>query len=35
MNRRSGPGERFELRDEQRFAGLEDILVGEYRLRDR
>jgi hypothetical protein len=35
MDGRSGPGDRFELRDEQRYAGLEDILVGEYRLRDR
>ena len=32
-----GPGRAsdFELVAQQRYTGLEDILVGEYRLRDR
>lgn len=35
LERFDGPGDAFELRAEQRYAGLEDLLVGEYRLRDR
>jgi len=32
---RSGPGDAFALRDEQRWSGFEDMLAGEYRLADR
>jgi hypothetical protein len=35
MEPRAGPGDAFELVSEQRYAGFEDILVGEYRLSDR
>jgi hypothetical protein len=33
LDRRSGPGDGFDLVAERRFAGLDDILVGEYRPR--
>jgi uncharacterized membrane protein len=35
LDRFDGPGDSFELRFERRFAGLEDVLVGEYVIRDR
>jgi Dolichyl-phosphate-mannose-protein mannosyltransferase len=35
MDERAGPGGDFELVAEQRYSGLEDILVGEYRPADR